>query len=489
MRGRPVRADRQHVGRGRLQHPVGRVAGAPDRARQALLPRRARPRDHRPLAPRRVRLLGRAPADPERGGHHVVPHAEDVVERDQPVPAQHVLVGGHRRHADPHALPARRHLQRRHERAASSRRASASSRSSAVSKHSLYPFGYGDGGGGPTRAMLESARRLADLEGAPRVEIDTVASFWEQGARRGAGPPGVGRRALPRVPPGHLHDQRPDQARQPAATSRRCARPSCGRSRRRTATTGARTRRRARRGVEAAAAQPVPRHHPGLEHPLGQRRLPPRPRADRGRSRAELIAAAQRAIVEQVDTRGMARPSSCSTPRRATGASSSRSTTDGGPELVPVAVPACGYADDRPRCRPTRRSFDAVARLGSLARERAAARRAGTTTGCSRRSSTRSTAARCSRPARAPTCSSSTRTTRSEFDAWNVDIDYLDHRVDLTDDLVDRGGRARSAPRRGAVRPRSFGDFDDHADDAARRADRGGSSSRPRSTGTSTTSS
>ena len=31
-------------------------------------------------------------------GHHVVPHAEDVVERDQPVPAQHVLVGGHRRH-------------------------------------------------------------------------------------------------------------------------------------------------------------------------------------------------------------------------------------------------------------------------------------------------------------------------------------------------------------------------------------------------------
>jgi len=50
----------------------------------------------------------------------------------------------------------------------------------AESKHSLYPFGYGDGGGGPTRAMLESARRLTDLEGAPRVGIDTVASFWEQ---------------------------------------------------------------------------------------------------------------------------------------------------------------------------------------------------------------------------------------------------------------------------------------------------------------------
>jgi len=50
----------------------------------------------------------------------------------------------------------------------------------AVSKRSLYPFGYGDGGGGPTRAMLESARRMRDLAGVPRVETDTVASFWEK---------------------------------------------------------------------------------------------------------------------------------------------------------------------------------------------------------------------------------------------------------------------------------------------------------------------
>ncbi|HMC43291.1 MAG TPA: glycoside hydrolase family 38 C-terminal domain-containing protein, partial [Acidimicrobiales bacterium] len=46
------------------------------------------------------------------------------------------------------------------------------------SERSLYPFGYGNGGGGPTRAMLESARRLADLEGVPRVEMDTVSSFF-----------------------------------------------------------------------------------------------------------------------------------------------------------------------------------------------------------------------------------------------------------------------------------------------------------------------
>ena len=37
------------------------------------------------------------------------------------------------------------------------------------SDRSLYPFGYGDGGGGPTPEMLECSRRLADLRGLPRV--------------------------------------------------------------------------------------------------------------------------------------------------------------------------------------------------------------------------------------------------------------------------------------------------------------------------------
>ena len=34
---------------------------------------------------------------------------------------------------------------------------------------SLVPFGYGDGGGGPTREMLAAARRTEDLEGSPKV--------------------------------------------------------------------------------------------------------------------------------------------------------------------------------------------------------------------------------------------------------------------------------------------------------------------------------
>ncbi|MEU9120884.1 glycoside hydrolase family 38 C-terminal domain-containing protein [Streptomyces sp. NPDC048506] len=43
---------------------------------------------------------------------------------------------------------------------------------------SLVPFGWGDGGGGPTREMLERARRLRSLEGSPRVEIEPPARFF-----------------------------------------------------------------------------------------------------------------------------------------------------------------------------------------------------------------------------------------------------------------------------------------------------------------------
>lgn len=43
---------------------------------------------------------------------------------------------------------------------------------------SLVPFGFGDGGGGPTEAMLELARRQADLEGSPRVTIEAPSAFF-----------------------------------------------------------------------------------------------------------------------------------------------------------------------------------------------------------------------------------------------------------------------------------------------------------------------
>ncbi|WP_042374961.1 alpha-mannosidase [Streptacidiphilus neutrinimicus] len=43
---------------------------------------------------------------------------------------------------------------------------------------SLAPFGWGDGGGGPTREMLARAERLRDLEGSPRVTVEPPAAFF-----------------------------------------------------------------------------------------------------------------------------------------------------------------------------------------------------------------------------------------------------------------------------------------------------------------------
>lgn len=98
---------------------------------------------------------------------------------------------------------------------------------------SLVPFGWGDGGGGPTREMLERARRLRSLEGSPA-----------SGSRRRPGsssPPtrSTGRRhrsgrasctsssTAARTP----RRRRPNRAT--AAANTCCARRSCGRRRRR----------------------------------------------------------------------------------------------------------------------------------------------------------------------------------------------------------------------------------------------------------------
>ncbi|MEN5073153.1 glycoside hydrolase family 38 C-terminal domain-containing protein [Isoptericola cucumis] len=54
---------------------------------------------------------------------------------------------------------------------------------------SLAPFGYGDGGGGPTREMVAQARRTADLEGSPRVELSDSQSFFDAARAEYAAPP------------------------------------------------------------------------------------------------------------------------------------------------------------------------------------------------------------------------------------------------------------------------------------------------------------
>lgn len=49
----------------------------------------------------------------------------------------------------------------------------------AKASRSLVPFGYGDGGGGPTREMMETAHRVADLEGSPTVRVEPPRDFFQ----------------------------------------------------------------------------------------------------------------------------------------------------------------------------------------------------------------------------------------------------------------------------------------------------------------------
>ncbi|WP_053226778.1 alpha-mannosidase [Solirubrobacter soli] len=48
------------------------------------------------------------------------------------------------------------------------------------SRHSLLVFGHGDGGGGPTDAMLERLSRARDIHGLPRCAIRSPVAFFDQ---------------------------------------------------------------------------------------------------------------------------------------------------------------------------------------------------------------------------------------------------------------------------------------------------------------------
>ena len=48
---------------------------------------------------------------------------------------------------------------------------------------SLVPFGFGDGGGGPTREMMAAARRTRSLEGSPTVQVTSPTAFFAEAQR------------------------------------------------------------------------------------------------------------------------------------------------------------------------------------------------------------------------------------------------------------------------------------------------------------------
>ena len=224
------------------------------------------------------------------------------------------------------------------------------------SERSLYPFGYGDGGGGPTRAMLESARRLADLEGAPRVELDTVSSFFTKAQAQASDLP---------VWVGELYLER----------------------HRGTYTTNGEIKRANRRGEEAlraaelwsaaAAAGNGWGRYPGPELERAWRLLllhqfhdiipgssihwayedSRRDHAVVSDITARVVEEAQRTLARRVATEGMARPyvvfNAAShdraelveiAPGTDAGPAQGGQRAEDGALLVPASVPACGYA-------------------------------------------------------------------------------------------------------------------------------------------------
>jgi len=62
-------------------------------------------------------------------------------------------------------------------------------REKGVATRSLVPFGFGNGGGGPTREMIARARRTADLQGSPRVVMESPAEFFAGAAAEYPDPP------------------------------------------------------------------------------------------------------------------------------------------------------------------------------------------------------------------------------------------------------------------------------------------------------------
>ncbi len=133
----------------------------------------------------------------------------------------------------------------------------------AVNDEVLLCYGYGDGGGGPTRAMIERGIRLErGIPGAPKVKLEGIVPFLDRlGAKMDADRmalPRLERRALPAIPPRHADQRRQEQGQQPqvrAAAARARIPERHGDARGRPL-----PRRKAQRILGAGSHQPVPRH-------------------------------------------------------------------------------------------------------------------------------------------------------------------------------------------------------------------------------------
>ena len=233
-RGGPVRARRRHVGRVGHQHARRRGDGPPVRRRasgsssrsSASTPRRSGCRTRSATPPRSRRSRAAA------GARWFLTQKISWNQTNR-MPHHTFWWEGIDGTADLHPLPAGRHLQLRAVRRRSWPTPSATSPSKGRATISLVPFGYGDGGGGPTREMLAAARR----HGRPRGLADGCGSARPRAFFRGAeaeypDAAGVGRARCTWSCTAAPTPRRPAPSRATAAASTCCGRPSCGRRRR-----------------------------------------------------------------------------------------------------------------------------------------------------------------------------------------------------------------------------------------------------------------
>ena len=232
--------------------PVRRVARPPVPLRPALLRARARPALHGALAARRLRLHRPAPAAHARGGHRRASSRRSSPGTASTRPSTTRSPGRG-------STAARCSRTSRPPTPTTPRRPSPSCAAACARYHdhdrsrdSLLVFGHGDGGGGPTRAMLERLRRdarparaAADDAALARRRSSTDLEAGARDLRTVVG------RAVLRVPPRHLHDAGRSSSAATAAARARSTTPSCSGGARRAARARAVPARGARAGCGA----------------------------------------------------------------------------------------------------------------------------------------------------------------------------------------------------------------------------------------------
>ena len=161
----------------------------------------------------------------------------------------------------------------------------------------LMAFGYGDGGGGPTREMLENIREMNNFPGLPKMRNGSVAEFYEtmeaeSGDRlptwngelylelhRGTYTTQSRNKRANRKSEFLLHDA------EFLATAGQPGQP-------RLCLSG----RGPQQGLGTGLSQPVPRHHPRQQHRPGLRRVAGAVRRGRSDGRRRLLAGASAAL-------------------------------------------------------------------------------------------------------------------------------------------------------------------------------------------------